>query len=97
MIRIELQIDLNYEIDGGGADFVFNIHAVNTPHQAVSNERLTLSQPIPQRMHMDPVTGSRYLYVRADPGELRLSYSATVDLVHHFADPKYQYGMFPRK
>ena len=87
MIRIELQVDLNYEVDGGGADFVFNIHAVNTPHQAVSGERLTLSQPIPQRMHMDPVTGSRYLYVRADPGELRLSYSATVDLVHHFADP----------
>jgi len=87
MIRIELQVDLNYEVDGGGADFVFNIHAANTPHQTVSGERLTLSQAVPQRMHTDPATGNRYLHVRADPGEMKLSYSATVDLVHYIGDP----------
>ena len=87
MIRIELQVDLNYEVDGRGADFVFNIHAANTPHQAVSGERLTLSQAVPQRMHTDPATGNRYLHVRADPGELKLSYAATVDLVHYIGDP----------
>ncbi len=27
MIRIEVQVDLNYEIDRSGADFVFNVHA----------------------------------------------------------------------
>jgi transglutaminase-like putative cysteine protease len=87
MIRIQLQVDLNYEIDGGGADFVFNVHAAHTPSQIISAENLTLSQAIPQRMHTAPVTGNRYLYVNAGPGDLRLSYSATVDLVHHFADP----------
>jgi len=87
MIRIQLQVDLNYEIDGGGADFVFNVHAAHTPSQIISAENLTLSQAIPQRMYTAPVTGNRYLSVNAGPGNLRLSYSATVDLVHHFADP----------
>jgi transglutaminase-like putative cysteine protease len=87
MIRIQLQVDLNYEIDRGGADFVFNVHAAHTPSQIISAENLTLSQAIPQRMYTAPVTGNRYLSVNAGPGNLRLSYSATVDLVHHFADP----------
>lgn len=87
MIRIELQIDLNYEIDTFGADFVFNIHVAHTPNQRVSTESLTLSQLIPQRMHIAPVTGNRYMQVHAAPGELKLSYSATVDLMHHFEDP----------
>jgi transglutaminase-like putative cysteine protease len=87
MIRINLQVDLNYEIDGGGADFVFNVHAAHTPNQTISAESLTLSQAIPQRMHTAPVTGNRYMYVHADPGDLKLSYAATVDLVHYFANP----------
>jgi hypothetical protein len=30
MIRLELQVDLNYQIDGYGADFLFNVHAAHT-------------------------------------------------------------------
>jgi hypothetical protein len=30
MIRIELQVELSYEIDDRDADFVFNIHAAHT-------------------------------------------------------------------
>ena len=87
MIRIDLQVDLTYEVDGLGADFIFNIHAAHTPCQTVVAEYLSLSQPIPQPMHTDPATGNRYMYVHADPGTLLLSYTATVDLAHHFADP----------
>ena len=87
MIRIELQIDLTYEIDGGGADFVFNIHAANTTSQTITGERLSLSQSVPQRMYTAPESGNRHMHVRAGPGDLKLSYTATVDLLHHFADP----------
>lgn len=87
MIRIELQIDLKYEIDGAGADFVFNIHAAQTPSQRVSAENLTLSQSIPLRMYTTPITGNRYMQVHAAPGILNLGYTATIDLSHHFADP----------
>ncbi|MBT9521871.1 MAG: transglutaminase family protein [Dechloromonas sp.] len=87
MIRIELKIDLNYEIDNAGADFVFNIHAAHTPNQLVSAENLVLSQSLPLRMYTTPVTGNRYFQVHAAPGPLNVSYSATIDLTHHFADP----------
>jgi transglutaminase-like putative cysteine protease len=87
MIRLALKVDLRYEIDGHGADFVFNIHAAHTVSQAISDERLVLSQAITPRIHTDPVTGNRYMRLRGLPGELTLSYAATVDLEHHFAEP----------
>jgi transglutaminase-like putative cysteine protease len=87
MVRIELHVELNYAIDEHGADFVFNIHAAHTPNQTVSDESLVLSQPLVAQMHTDSVTGNRYMRLRAGPGELKLSYAATVDLAHHRADP----------
>lgn len=86
-IRIQLQIDLTYEIDRAGADFVFNVHAAHTARQHIPSEGLTLSQPVPQRLYTTPGTANRYLYLHAEPGELKLSYAATVDLLHHFASP----------
>lgn len=87
MVRLELQVELNYEIDQYGADFVFNIHAANTRCQVISSESLTVSQPIAPQMHTDPATGNRYMRLRAGPGPLKVSYAATVDLSHHRADP----------
>jgi hypothetical protein len=66
---------------------VFNVHAAHTLHQTISDECLRLSQPIPMRIHTDPGTGNRYMRLRALPGVLNLSYSATVDLRHHFTEP----------
>jgi transglutaminase-like putative cysteine protease len=87
MTRIALQLDLSYQIDAQGADFVFNIHAAQTAGQSVSGENLWLSQPLATRIHTDPVTGTRFMRLRAGPGELRVHYAATVDIHHHFADP----------
>ena len=86
MIRLELQVELNYEIDQYGADFVFNIHAAQTRSQVIAAEKLVLSQPIVPQMYNDPVTGNRYMRLRALPGPLKLSYAATVDLTHHCAE-----------
>lgn len=87
MVRLELHVALSYEIDEHGADFVFNIHAARTASQVIGAERLELNQPVEPRVQTDPVTGNRYLRLRALPGRLELSYAATVDLAHHFADP----------
>ncbi len=87
MICIELQVALSYEIDAHGAEFIFNIHAAHTPRQVVSTESLTLSQDIVPQVHVDPVTGNRYMRLRAMPGVLNVSYMATVNLIHHFAEP----------
>ena len=88
MIRLELQIDLYYQInDSYGADFVFNIHPALTPAQTLSGERLNLSQPVVPEISTDFATGNRYMRLHADPGPLQVSYAATVDLQHHRADP----------
>ncbi|MEK8050916.1 transglutaminase family protein [Ideonella sp. DXS22W] len=87
MIRIELQIDLHYEIDAHGADFIFNIHAAHTQAQVVCAEQLTLNQPIATRLDTDPTTRNRYLRLRAQPGTLALRYLATVQLSHQFLAP----------
>ena len=87
MVRIELQVDLSYEVDAFGADFVFNIHAAHTPCQSLSYESLALSQPITPQIHIDPFTGNRYMRLRAMPGELKVSYVATVDITHHVTPP----------
>ncbi|HQS65343.1 MAG TPA: transglutaminase family protein, partial [Acidovorax defluvii] len=84
---MELQIDLSYEVDQYGADFVFNIHAAQTPNQSVSAERLVINQPIAHQVHTDPATGNRYLRLHGEPGTLELSYSATVDINHYRIDP----------
>ncbi|MBI2277767.1 MAG: transglutaminase family protein [Dechloromonas sp.] len=88
MIRIELQVGLNFEIDQAGADFVFNIHAARTACQSIVTERFELSQPATPQLYTDAASGNRYLRLHAGPGVLKVSYAATVDLVHHFAKPE---------
>jgi transglutaminase-like putative cysteine protease len=87
MIRIDLQIGLSYEIDAGGADFVFNLHAAQTPRQTLSVETLRLDPPLAATLHTDAATGNRRLRLRAPAGALRLEYSAVVNLDHRRADP----------
>lgn len=87
IVRIDLQVDLGYRVDPPGADFIFNIHPAHTRCQTVSAEQLRLSQPIAGDIQTDARTGNRYLRLRALPGELRVSYRATVDLRHHREDP----------
>ena len=87
MIRIELQLALNYQIDAQGADFVFNIHAAQTASQKVSFENLWISQPVQPQIHTDAFSGNRYMRLHAQQGELNVKYTATVDLTHHSADP----------
>ena len=87
MVTLRLSIELDYEISHPGCDFIFNIHAAQTARQRVVAEALTLSQDVPSTLTTDPVTLNRYLRLSAMPGPLRVAYSATVDLSHHFAQP----------
>ncbi len=87
MIRLNLQVTLQYQVGAFGADFVFNVHAARTRSQILADEHLRLSQPVDAQLHTDEVSGNRILRLHALPGELTVSYSATVDLTHHSADP----------
>ncbi|MEO7852840.1 MAG: hypothetical protein ABIR94_11400, partial [Rubrivivax sp.] len=49
MIRLELALDLSYDIFDQGCDFIFNIHAAHTQRQLVLDEALVLSYLYPSR------------------------------------------------
>jgi hypothetical protein len=87
MIRLKFSIQLNYEINQPGCDFIFNILASKTAQQCVVNESLVISQNQPSNTHTDPVTDTRFLRLKANPGPLAVRYDAIVDLSHHVAQP----------
>lgn len=88
MIRLELSVELQYEIeDAHGADLIFNVHAAQTGCQTVETERLLLSQPVTPVLATDARTESRFLRVHAEPGPLRVTYDAMVAIRHHRAEP----------
>lgn len=88
MVRLKFSIALNYAIAAPGCDFVFSIHAAQTPHQTVVSETLAISQPVPSSIYTDPVTHSRLLRLYAPAGPLTVHYDATVDLAHFTAPPE---------
>ena len=88
MIRLQLKVDLAYEItDPAGADFIFNVHAARTAHQTVESETLALRQALTPDIATDAATGTRFMRLHAGPGPLHLSYAATLGIVHHRAEP----------
>jgi transglutaminase-like putative cysteine protease len=88
MVRIGLEISLEYEVhDPLGADFIFNIHAATTAHQAVEAEHLVLSPDVARDIATDPATASRFLRLHAGPGPLAVKYQAEVTMNHHIAEP----------
>jgi transglutaminase-like putative cysteine protease len=87
MVRLKFSIELNYDIAASGCDFIFNVHAAHTRSQSIVAEKLDVSQPVLLDMYDDAVTHNRYLRLRAQPGPLRVSYAATVDIEHHVAEP----------
>ncbi|MGO9446907.1 MAG: hypothetical protein ACLPXB_19330 [Thiobacillaceae bacterium] len=60
-VRLKFSIKLNYEIDQPGRDFIFSIHAAQTPHQIVVSESLNISQSPPSSSYIDLVTHTRFL------------------------------------
>lgn len=88
MIRLQYQVELAYDIRSpAGADFIFNVHAAQTPQQTVAEEELVLSQSVVPDVATDPATATRFTRLHAHQGQLNLSYRATVSIAHHRADP----------
>ncbi len=87
MVRLKFSIELHYEIDPPGSDFIFSIHAAKTRHQTVVSESLGISQNLLPNLSTDPYTHTRYLRLQAFAGPLTVRYDATVDISHHTAAP----------
>lgn len=87
MVRLQFSIELRYNVAPPGSDFIFNIHAAQTPQQSVVSELLQVSQSLPHNIYTEPVTHARYLRLKTAPGPLVVRYEATLDIAHHQANP----------
>ncbi len=85
--RLSFSLELNYEIDPPGSDFIFSVHAAQTPHQQVIAESLTFSQSLQYEVCTVPESQARLLRLQASPGSLCLQYQATIELDHYYAHP----------
>ena len=83
MIRLDFSISLWYEIADQASDFIFNIHAARTDHQTVVTELLEIEPAQGADVYPDPVSGTRFMRLRAGPGLLAIRYAAIVDIDHH--------------
>lgn len=87
MVRIQFVIDLHYELNFPGADFVFNIHAAATASQHIVDESLSISQQVLATIQTAPSTQTRFLRLSASPGPLQVSYRALLDIDQHIGNP----------
>jgi len=88
MIRLKFSINLKYEVMDCASDFIFNIHAARTHCQSVIAEELHLSQQVTPVIYTDLTYGSRYMRLRAGPGQFAVRYDAIVDIAHHVELPE---------
>ena len=79
MSRLDIGIDLEYQVLEP-SEFVFKIHAATTPRQQVSRARLTVEPAVHHVVEPCKSFGNQHLRLHADPGPLKISYAARVDI-----------------
>ena len=85
-MRYRVGCRLGYRV-GVETPFVFNVEAQSCGSQIVEDERLTLTPSLAEERWMMPESGNRYLRLLAPPGELLLTYEATIKLTPVLDDP----------
>ena len=86
MVRMDYQLDLQYEAQGH-SDFVFNICPARTRSQQVLHETLSVEGATPSYTFTDPITANRINRLYTEGGPLMVHYRGSVELDHVFGDP----------
>ena len=85
--RLRYKVELLYEVLAP-TDFIFNVHAQNTPQQTVLSESVTLTPDVPFVVEREPAAGNRLLRTaQGEPGSFRVRYEGHVEVAHYLADP----------
>ncbi len=86
MLRYELGCELNYSISQPST-LIFNIAIVGNDHQIVVHENLYSDASVKIEEYVDYAEQNRYFRLNVPPGNLLISYRATVDLSVDYSDP----------
>lgn len=88
MVKLDIDILLNYVVLDPTCDFVFNIHPAQTNAQCVVEECLRINDNVRTDLPTDLVAGNRWLRMRADAGPLTVQYKGTVTIDHCATAPE---------
>jgi len=84
--RLRYKVELLYEVLAP-TDFIFNVHAAQTPQQKVVSEAVTLEPAAPFRVETEPAAGNRLMRTQSEPGSFRARYEGYVEVTHHMQEP----------
>lgn len=87
MSRLDIGIELEYQVLEP-SDFIFKIHAANTPRQQVSRVQFAVSPEVRYVVEACRSFGNQHLRLQAEPGPLNISYSARVDINPFVTEPQ---------
>ena len=93
-VRIAYAVELTYEVVAP-ADFIFAVHAAQTPQQSVSAESFDTTPAVATRIDVDPSFGNRLARFHAQPGPLLVRYAASVDIAHYVTEPSHLFAAPP--
>ncbi|MEQ9671226.1 transglutaminase-like domain-containing protein [Coleofasciculus sp. G2-EDA-02] len=85
-MKFKLGCKLNYSV-ASSSTLILNISVVEKKHQKILQESLQIEPSMNYEEYVTPVMENRYLRINASPGDLQISYQATVDLSYQDEDP----------
>ncbi len=88
MIKLDYGVSLAYNVDALGADFIFNIHAAQTPYQSLSQEFFATNPQSNWQEFRSLEMGNRCVRTRAKAGPFSVSYRVTAELCHVICEPE---------
>lgn len=88
MVKLDIDILLNYVVLDATADFVFNIQPAQTKAQCVVEEFLRINDRVRTDLQIDRVERNRWLRLRAERGSLCVQYVGTVTIDHFVTAPE---------
>lgn len=88
MVKLDIEIILQYTVLDPTCDFVFNIHPAQTKAQSVVEECLRINDRGRTDLPTHLVEGNRWLRLRAEAGPLTVHYTGTVTIDHFMTMPE---------
>src|SRR3569832_1591725 len=86
MSRLDIEIDLEYQVLEH-SEFIFKIHAASTPRQQVSRVQLAVEPSVRYVVEPCHSFGNQHLRFHGEPGPLKISYAARVDIKPFLISP----------
>src|SRR5262245_2766623 len=86
MVRLDFSVELDYQVQQP-TEFALMLHVPQTPCQKVLTSAMQVTPDTPVALSRCAAYGNWHALLHAEPGSLKIQYSAMVELTHHFAEP----------